>query len=198
MPPALAVVSPPGSLARDEAVTSTVARLLESMRFDHTQGTLEILGARFFYFRASLVINIVKELEGTLGARAWETVERAAEATGYEACQSWDRRDRLPVAKGVEALRPIWSLLALGVISVQVAEDEGRAIIRTPNSPWPEAYGRSDHPVCHVFTGYAKGVLRGLGHRVVRCQEESCRAMGDDVCKFELLYEPAQRGPHAR
>lgn len=182
----------------DEAVTSTIARLLESMRFDHAQGTLEILGARFFYLRASLVVNIARELEATLGARAWETVERAAEATGFEACRSWDRRDRLPVAQGVEVLSPIWSLLGLGVITVEVAEDQGHVVIRTTDSPFPEACGPSDHPVCHVFTGYAQGILRGLGHRGVRCREASCRARGDDVCEFDLRFVPAQGGPHAR
>ncbi len=194
----LAITAPSGPKPPDEAVTSTIAQLLESMRFDHDRGTLEILGARVFYARASLVTNIMRELEGTIGPRAWEALKRAAETTGLEASRSWNGWGRLNMAKGILALRPFWSLLGLGVISMEAGEDDGHVTFRTPNSPWPEAYGNADHPICHITTGYAKGLVQGLGYRGVRCEERACRAMGHQLCEFELSYEAARGGPHAR
>lgn len=56
--------------------------------------------------------------------------------------------------------------------------------------------GRSDAPVCHTLTGYASGWCSSFFGRPLLAIEPTCRARGDDNCRFEIKPVDAW-GPEA-
>ena len=75
----------------------------------------------------------------------------------------------------------------IGWGKIRVVEAEpgsGQMRFSCDNSPLAEAYGPSDHPVCHLLTGALTGLgLQALGPNS-RAVETACAAMGAERCEF--------------
>jgi predicted hydrocarbon binding protein len=77
----------------------------------------------------------------------------------------------------------------LGWGSLQPAEidaGKGRLVVVVAGSPFAEAYGGTDHGVCHLIRGALSGMAEGLFGCPVESEETMCLAKGDPHCRFEV------------
>lgn len=81
----------------------------------------------------------------------------------------------------------IWATIGAGRATVTEFEpDEGRFALRIDHGTFPDAYGPSPRPVCHLWAGWFAGVAARLFQRDVLCEEVRCRAAGAEACEFVL------------
>ncbi len=172
--------------------------MLDTLDFDAQEGTLGILGGRFILARTSLLGNLLRELNPADTEIAMR-VYRAAERSTLDAFRSLPLlihpTDFSSPSRAILALRPLWAALGLGHISlVETEEEEGCLVVRTHNSPWPDALGASEAPVCHITSGTLGGLMKALGFDRPTSREDHCRAQGHPHCQFTLRHKPRGDG----
>ena len=58
--------------------------------------------------------------------------------------------------------------------------------VKVHHSPFAEAYGLSNTPVCHFIRGVLSGMATVVFKKETEITEILCLAKGDPFCKFEL------------
>ncbi len=174
-----------------------VGQMLDSLDFDSQEGTLGILGGRFILARTSLLGNLLRELNPA-DAEVALRFYRAAERSTLDAFRTLPLLMPPGEASAPRALlliRPLWAALGLGCLAlVEAEEEEGRLVLRTHNSPWPDALGSSEVPVCHITSGTLAGLMKALGFERPSSREDHCRAQGHPNCQFTLRHRTRGEG----
>ncbi len=149
-------------------------------------GVLQLGPVRYLVMRPETISEIQKGVEDRLGIKSSEYL--------YTAGSIWAAMEikRLKVAIGPgrpEELAQLFcrhaTSLGWGEWSTQVfSNDEKGVQIRIDRSPFAEVYGLSDQPVCHLAAGAVAGLVESLFRIPATCNELSCRAQGEDSCRF--------------
>ncbi len=152
-------------------------------------GVLQLGPVRHLVMRPETISEIQKGVEDRLGVKSSEYL--------YAAGSIWAamelRRLRVAVGSGQpEELARLFcrhaTSLGWGEWSTQVfSADEKVVQIRIGRSPFAEAYGQADQPVCHLAAGAVSGLVESLFRIPATCNELSCRAQGAEFCQFAAL-----------
>ncbi len=173
----------------DEPVTDFLAR---NLHLDARKGHVELMGHRIMLFRFEFLVAIQKQLETTIGTSAKGVMYLAGERAAQEVLPAMaDRLKDLPSGKDsvieLRRLSDIWATIGVGRATVTLfTPSEGRYAFKIEDGTYPAAYGPSSRPVCHLWAGWAAGVIKRLFGRDVLCEEVACRAMGARFCEFEI------------
>jgi predicted hydrocarbon binding protein len=102
-----------------------------------------------------------------------------------------DRLKELPSGKeslvALQRMSDIWATIGVGRAAVTMfTPAEGRYGFKIEDSTFPAAYGPSSKPICHLWAGWAAGVVKRLFGTDVLCEEVACRSMGARFCEFEI------------
>ncbi len=166
--------------------------LASNLRLDVRKGHVELMGHRIMLFRFEFLVAIQKQLETTIGASAKGVMYLAGERAAQEVMPAKaDRLKQLPSAKeplsALQRLSDIWATIGVGRPGLTTfTPAEGRYSFKIDEGAYPAAYGPSSRPVCHLWAGWAAGVIKRLFGRDVLCEEVQCRAMGARFCEFEI------------
>ncbi len=166
--------------------------LSRNLRVDARRGVVELAGHRVMLLRVEFLVSIQKQLEMTLGASAKGLLYLAGERAGTEVLPAFsdDLKDLHPRGESRDVLRRMsaaWATSGVGRTTVTEFDPrEGRFAFRIDHGSFPEAYGPSPKPVCHLWAGWTAGVARTLFGRGVLCEEVRCRAAGGDACEFVI------------
>ncbi len=89
----------------------------------------------------------------------------------------------------VKAAEEFFSELGMGELSIELPKiglpRRKKFVFRIRNSYIARSVSeRSDEPVCHLFRGYAAGIMEELTGWKMDAEETKCLAMGDEYCEF--------------
>jgi len=138
--------------------------------------------------------------------RYWEGVKRIIGKEG-EAVLAYDS-GKEAVKEMVRFLKKGWNLngrefikaaeeffaeLGMGELSIIYPKiglhRKKRIVFRIRNSYIARSVSeRSKEPVCHLFRGYAAGVIEELTGLKMDAEETKCLAMGDEYCEFVVRH----------
>jgi predicted hydrocarbon binding protein len=191
--PKAPAIEPEPDLAR---LTSSEARdlLAAHMSIDVTEGALEAFHCRFMFMRPEVLVNIQKQLEGTVGASTKGFLYLAGERSGKDALHTIE--GLVPTSQSVEPefvkrLTDAGALFGWGRYEVIVMEPDGSQIILAlTNSPIATSYGPSKKPVCHLLAGWLAGIVNRIFKKEFLCEETACVAQGRPRCEFRVRPMP--------
>lgn len=147
---------------------------------DDGTGRLSYRGARYLLIRPETLAALQHALEDALGSAAADSFVAGGRAGGGKATASFSGAER----ERVDALLAMGTRIGWGHFALERHAANDLSVTVT-NSPFAEAYGRADAPVCHLI----RGVLEALAAAVLtgrpRVTETACAAMGAAACRFE-------------
>jgi predicted hydrocarbon binding protein len=153
--------------------------------FDQNEGTLQIGPLRYVLMRPDTVAEIQKGVEDRLGPKSAEYL--------YAAGASWSvavyKRLKSALPEGIEGL-----IKAVCVHATELgwgrwglerfSEEEKKLVVRVFGSPFANAYGKADGPVCHLISGAVSGLAESIFKMPTGCTEQVCMAQGGADCIF--------------
>jgi predicted hydrocarbon binding protein len=151
---------------------------------DDGAGALTIGGARYVLIRPETLAALQKAVEAALGERAADCLvaggrEGGARATAGLAGTAEERVRRLVTMGGAIG----WGRFALERFGAD------GFVVTVERSPFAEAYGASEVPVCHLTRGVLESLATRTLGRPARVIESQCAATGADHCRFEAHAE---------
>jgi predicted hydrocarbon binding protein len=149
-------------------------------------GVLKLGPDRHMVMQPSTLAEIQKGVEDRLGIKASEYIYTAGVVWATSECK------RLRAAAGDPDQAELARLfcqhataLGWGAWDLQTVRTEEKGLlIKIKRSPFAEAYGQSDEPVCHLAAGAVAGLTETLFHLPATCTELSCHAQGAESCQF--------------
>ncbi len=161
--------------------------IIDSLEFAAERGTLSYKGVRYFLIRSETLIDLQKSMEREMGEKAEEVLYHSGFVGGSLSARKYrevfGHSEEETVRFMIQMGREIgWGFFDLDELNVR----ERTLVIRLNHSPFAQAYGASDHPVCHMI----RGVFAGLGEEIfqtpVVAEETQCEAEGDPFCRFTI------------
>ncbi|MBI2524858.1 MAG: hypothetical protein HYV93_02635 [Candidatus Rokubacteria bacterium] len=153
--------------------------LLGELR-DDGHGRLLYRGSRFLLIRPETLVAVQRAVETAAGSGAAECFAAGGRVGGARAAAAvaGDARGRL------DLLVKMGRELGWGEFGVEAWSPVG-FVITVKHSPFAEAHGRSQRPVCHLIRGVVESFAEQLLGRPMQVSEASCEAAGGPVCRFE-------------
>ncbi|OGK77750.1 MAG: hypothetical protein A2X52_08005 [Candidatus Rokubacteria bacterium GWC2_70_16] len=153
--------------------------LLAELR-DDGHGRLLYRGSRFLLIRPETLVAAQRAVEAAAGPGAAECFAAGGRAGGARATAAvaGEARERL------DRLLKMGRELGWGEFGVE-SWNPARLVITVKHSPFAEAHGRSQGPVCHLIRGVVEAFAEQLLRRPMQASETSCEAAGDLICRFE-------------
>ncbi len=154
-------------------------------------GVLALGPDRHMVVRPELLAEIQKGVEDRLGVKASEYLYAAGSV--WAGGEIKRLRQAAPEA-GVQDLAAMLcqhaTALGWGEWRLEaVSEEERGVMVRVTRSPFAEAYGQSDEPVCHLLAGAVAGLTESLFYVPAACTELHCLTQGADDCQFSATGE---------
>lgn len=163
--------------------------VLKALAWDGAAGKLAYKGVRYLLIRPETLAGFQKALEKEIGERAGECIF----AGGFTGGSLSSRRYRQGAGIGDEEtarfMCRMGGEIGWGHFDLRVFDARARRlVVAVTGSPFAEAYGCSDKPVCHFIRGVLAGVGDTLFGDPVVALETACRARGDTMCWFEVEH----------
>jgi predicted hydrocarbon binding protein len=154
------------------------------------EGVLLLSNVPCVIIRPEAIVNIQKQLEGTIGGSSkgilYLSGERSARS-GMNLFESIVSTEAPMTLANARRLMEASALVGWGRPEISEFDPEhGRLLLTITNSPLARAYGASKKSVCHFLAGWIAGIGRNLLECDVLCEETACAAQGYDRCEFEL------------
>jgi predicted hydrocarbon binding protein len=152
-------------------------------------GRLSVNGARFVLIRPETLAALQKSVEALLADRAGECLAAGGRAGGARAVAAAAHEDA--PARAARLMRTGgeigWGDFALERLTPSAL------VVTVRNSPFAEAYGAADHPVCHLTRGVLETLAASVLAQPATVVETACAATGAPACRFETrpTAEPA-------
>jgi predicted hydrocarbon binding protein len=161
----------------------------QELKFDPERGSFFLNGIRYTFFRPETLSEIQKGVEDRLGSKAGEYLYAAGASWAIGALQ---RLRATPASAGtakpevlLQSLCELATNLGWGRFVVEAWKPDVPSIsVRVIGSPFAEAYGQSDTPVCHLLAGMVGGALESLFNVMSSCIENACKTQGAAECVF--------------
>ena len=147
---------------------------------DDGAGRLDYRGARYLLIRPETLAALHRALEAALGAAAGECFAAGGRAGGGKATTSLTGAGR----ERIEALVAMGTRIGWGRFALE-HHARGEFVVTVTGSPFAEAYGRADAPVCHLTRGVLEALAASLLGGTPRVTETACAATGAPACRFE-------------
>ena len=147
---------------------------------DDGAGRLTYRGARYLLIRPETLAAWQRATEQAFGAAAAECVAAGGRAGGGRttAALAGDARAR------IDALLVMGGELGWGRFALE-RHSERALVITVAGSPFAEAYGRAEAPVCHLIRGVLDALAGAVLAGAPRVVETACAATGAPLCRFE-------------
>lgn len=153
-------------------------------------GILESRGERVLVLHPSLVVNIQKQLESTVGISARGFLYLAGARSGKAIAENLSARPSRPAELLGDALER-FSGQGWGRFDLTIVDSAGSMYsVSLVESAIASNYGPSKKPVCHLIAGWIAGLAEELVGQRLMCDETACKAQGRPRCEFEIRPTP--------
>src|SRR3569623_1061393 len=190
-----------------EAAEQVVSRYFAERAQEPERGTIEVHGERYVLVRAAALsvefFSLVRTLYGE--SRAQEADEFArnilfdlAHAIGKSDARSFHSKMGLSEPSAKLSAGPVhfahtgWALVEISAESRPAPAESFYLLYEQPYSfeasAWQEAGKSAAFPVCVMNAGYSSGWCEESFGIPLLSTEISCRARGDDVCRFVMAH----------
>jgi predicted hydrocarbon binding protein len=160
-------------------------QLLDSLEYDSGRGSLSLQSARYVLMPPTLLMDLQKNLEGAHGREAADFFIEAGVGEGATLAGRFRDVFGYTPDQVLGAVAFMLSESGWGTFSVEMMNLEGRELVfKVAESPFPEVYGPSIQPVCHLVQGILRGVALALFDAETTGMEVQCSAKGDSCCRF--------------
>jgi predicted hydrocarbon binding protein len=159
--------------------------ILENLEYAEDDGRLTLKGVRYLLIRPETLMAWYRTARERLGEAADDLVYQG----GFEGGRLSGERFRQVFGYTAEAtvdfMAEMGGQIGWGRFEVLECNPGGRRLeVRVMGSPFPDAFGPADHPVCHLIRGVLGGLGEGTFEGPAAAREVACRAMGDATCHF--------------
>lgn len=179
-----------------EKAEDVVSKYFLNRKDDPSEGTIDIEDERYILVRAkSMSISFIEEMKGVLGEdAAMNFLYSFAKVIGQNDAKAFHQKMELedPIEK--LSAGPVhfsftgWAYVDISPESSPTPDENYLLIYDHPNTFEADSYisaeKRSDIPVCVFSSGYSAGWCKESFGLNLDAQEISCRAKGDEVCRF--------------
>ncbi len=164
--------------------------LAANLESNTKEGVLRLSNVPCVIIRPEAIVNIQKQLEGTIGGSSKGILYLSGERSARSGLNLFESIVSTEAPMTLANARRVMEAAALvGWGRPEISEFDpkhSRLLLTITNSPLARAYGPSKKSVCHFLAGWIAGIGRSLLDRDVLCEETSCAAQGHDRCEFEL------------
>jgi len=161
--------------------------ILKEMQYEASKGALSFKGVRYLLVRPETITGFQKAVREAFGPRAEERLFDGGFSGGLLSARKYREVYGFSAMETLEFMMSMgnqigWGHFTLGECSLETK----RLCVSVSNSPFAQAYGRSDHGVCHLIRGVIAGMATVLFEGECKAEETSCVAKGDRECLFEV------------
>jgi predicted hydrocarbon binding protein len=149
-------------------------------RLAHQPGRLSYLGSRYLLIRPETIVAMQRAVEAVLGDRAAECFAAGGRAGGGKAMADLPGEPAARIATLLATGSSIgWGRFALESFTAD------RLVVVVHESPFAEAYGTAETPVCHLTRGVLESLARSVLGDGWTVRETECAAVDAPACRFE-------------
>jgi predicted hydrocarbon binding protein len=160
-------------------------QLLDSLTYDAETGSLSLQSARYLLLSPTILVELQKALEGTIGHETLDLFVQSAATEGLVLASRFRDVFGYPPDQVLGAVNFVLSESGWGSVSSEMVNLEGRELVfKILGSPFADAYGPSTQSVCHTALGVFRGVAMALFDAESSGMEVQCTAKGDTCCRF--------------
>lgn len=160
-----------------------VAEFKDRLVFDDAMGELRDGPRRYLLLRPDALMTMFRLLPPDTRALALGALEQAVHQQGSDSARAYLAHSGGDVEKLLTLIEGTSPQLGWGTWRFEADGDTLR--LEVHNSPFAQAFGPSEQPVCHAV----KGMLRGLADLWLGCPAQSselkCSAQNHASCTFE-------------
>jgi len=174
--------------ARGKKEIKMAQEILKETRFDKKKGGLFYKEVRYLLIRPEVLITFQKEIEKELGEKASQILFESGFQGGSLSSKRYCEVFKFSDKEIVRFMLEMGAQIGWGRFELERFDSIKKYLsVKVYHSPFAEAYGVSEKPVCH----FIRGVMGGLGSVVfskeIQSQELYCLAKGDQFCQFEVM-----------
>jgi predicted hydrocarbon binding protein len=159
-------------------------------RLAHQPGRLSYLGSRYLLIRPETIVAMQRAVEAALGDQAAECFAAGGRAGGGKAIADVTGE---PAAR-IATLLATGSSIGWGRFALESFSPD-RLVVVVHESPFAEAYGSAEAPVCHLTTGVLDSLARSVLGEGWVVRETECAAVDAPACRFEAERTPGRQTP---
>lgn len=164
-------------------------QILQGLRWEPDDGALYFGQSRYLLIRPETVMALQKDLVARFGAGALAAFLAGGKAGGRSAAQAFADQADSP-AGVIGFLSRMGGQIGWGALKLTAMDAAaGSFTIEVGASPWAEAYGPADEPVCRFLQGVFHGAAEMLFAGTVVSAETHCAALGHDRCRIVITTE---------
>lgn len=159
--------------------------ILDNLEYVEENGSLTFKGVRYLLIRPETLIAWYRAAREKMGEAADDLVYQGGFEGGRLSGERFRQVFGYTAEQAVDFMAEMGGQIGWGRFEVMECDAaRGRLEVRVAGSPFPDAFGPAEYPVCHLIRGVLGGLGQGTFDRPVVAREMECRAMGDAVCRF--------------
>lgn len=167
-------------------------KILKELNHNPGEGALRYKGIRYLLIRPETLIGLQKAVERETGTPQFDALYEGGFAGGFLSSKNYQEMHGYTDREVLDFMTSMGGEIGWGRFQVEQYDPEAEILeISVASSPFAEAYGEAEHPVCHLL----RGIVAGIGSALLKTEcgaiETACSAMGDDKCRFILTAERA-------
>ena len=155
-------------------------KLVEEISYDKKSGGWYYKDIRYLFIRPETIVGIQKKVNEICG-EAKEALFSGGYTGGKLSAEKFTKELGLSEEEILAFMCYMGTQLGWGRMEWELHEE--KFVIRVHNSPFAEAYGKSDEGVCHLIEGVFAGVGEIIFGKAVS-EERLCKAKGDAYCEI--------------
>ncbi len=162
--------------------------IVKDLEYDHGEGALRYKGVRYLLIRPETLAGIQKTIEEGSGSAGGEPLYKGGFEGGYLSSKKYREIHGFTDLEIIEFMVGMGGQIGWGRFHLDRYDREARILeVSVEASPFAEACKGARRPVCHLI----RGVVAGMGSALlgVECaaEETTCKALGDDRCRFAVV-----------
>ena len=161
-----------------------VKKLMFARQLKFDEGLIDLFGEPIVMFPAYCMADTLKELEKT---NSGNLLYRSFRELGIKWTKNLVKNYGVKREEVFDVGSNVIAMAGYGVVkTLQVDKSVPEIKFKLENSSLTKQYGRSDHPIDHLFRGMATGCMCVCYDRDLDGVEISCKAMGAPHCVFVI------------
>lgn len=150
-------------------------------------GRLGLMGVNINIVPTSILADLQKGLIDSLGLeKAYQKTYESAKKGSLEYNSKYiQKQGFVDKRKIIDWQAKIVTFAGWGNVEIAKIDFEKEEYYANfKNSPFPEVYGKANHPIDFIVAGFIAGAFEASLKKPLDCVEIKCRAKGDPYCEF--------------
>jgi predicted hydrocarbon binding protein len=164
--------------------------ILDELAYQEATGSLAFRDVRYLLIRPDTLATFQLEMVKRFGAKATgEILYSGGYQGGSRSGIRYREEFNFSVREAIEFMCKMGGQIGWGNFWLRELESDSlRVVVEVGHSPFAEGYPETPLiGVCHFTRGVLGGLMESLFEKPVRTVESKCVALGDPLCRFEII-----------